>query len=209
MDNLEYLQQISQSNRPSAPAKQSRIPIALIGKILLGIIVVIALIAGISVLANNSSNKSEDLTQQFYLRVNNINQVATNYTRQLKSSQLRSINVSLTGALTNTSNQLSGYAATHNEDGKKDPLAPKEEVLAAEAAAINGLNTTLTNAKLNGILDRIYANQIHLQVSLLLSMASELSNRTDDADLLQILAQFTSSLSVIEQSLDNYSNPSV
>lgn len=211
MDNLEYLQQISQSNRPVAPSKQSQSPIsmALIGKILLGGIVILALLIGISILANNRSNKSEDLTQQLYLRINNINGVVTSSTSQLKSSQLRSINVSLSGALTNTSNQLDLYGASITEEGSKvDPLAPSEAILAAESAHLANLNNTLTNAKLNGIFDRIYAAQIHLQVSLLLSMASELSSRAEDPALLQIIGQFYSSLSVIEASLDNYSNPS-
>lgn len=208
MDNLEYLQHISQSNRPVAPTKQTQIPIALIGKILLGGIVATALLIGISVLINNSSNKSEDLVQQLYLRINNISRTVTDNTRLLKSSQLRSISVSLTGALANTSNQLTNYATTHNEDDKKDPLAPRDTILEVEANSINTLNTVLANAKLNGILDRTYAIQIHLQVSLLLSIASELTSRTDDPELIQILQQFQSSLSVIEQSLDNYSNPS-
>lgn len=208
MDNLEYLQHISQSNRPVTPTKQTQIPIALIGKILLGGIVATALLIGISVLINNSSNKSEDLVQQLYLRINNISRTVTDNTRLLKSSQLRSISVSLTGALANTSNQLTNYATTHNEDGKKDPLAPRDAILEVEANSINTLNTVLANAKLNGILDRTYAVQIHLQVSLLLSIASELASRTDDPELIQILQQFQSSLSVIEQSLDNYSNPS-
>lgn len=209
MDNLEYLQHISQSNRPVAPVKKSKISIALIGKILLGGIVATALIIGVSVLLTNKSNKSEDLTQQLYLRINNINKTVTDNTRLLKSSQLRSISVSLSGTLTNTATQLSNYAAAHNEDGKKDPLAPKTAILEVETTSINTLNTVLSNAKLNGLLDRTYAVQIHLQVSLLLSITSELINRSsDEPDLLQILNQFQSSLSVIEQNLDNYSNPS-
>lgn len=209
MDNLEYLKHISQSNRPVAPAKKpSKVSMALIGKILLGGLVATALIIGVSVLLTNSSNKSEDLTQQLYLRINNVNKVVTDDTRLLKSSRLRSISVSLSGALTNTSAQISNYMSANNEDEKKDPLEPKAAILEVETNSINTLTTVLRNAKLNGILDRTYATQIHLQVSLLLSMASELANRTDDAALLQIVEQFHSSLSVIEQSLDNYSNPS-
>jgi serine kinase of HPr protein (carbohydrate metabolism regulator) len=66
----------------------------------------------------------------------------------------------------------------------------------------------LNNAKLNGILDRVYANQIQLQVSLLVTFISQLEQRTKDTELLEIISQYQSNLIVIEQSLKDYSNPS-
>lgn len=209
MDKLEYLNQISQSNRTKSPSSsknsQKSLPTLLL-KILIGAVVVTIILIGIVAIANNGKTKSSDLQKQLYTRIINLNKTLGTYNSSLKSSRLRSIGVSLSGTLTNASNQLSNYI-TLNSSGK-DPLVPSTKVSETETTLSDNLNTTLNNAKLNGILDRIYANQIKLQVSLLISLDTSLIARTKDPALLNILNQLWSSLSVIEQSFNDYSSPS-
>lgn len=204
MDNLEYLNHIAQSNRPTKAARAGATN-SLIVKILLGGIALFVVILIIGLMLGGNS-KTSDLTKQLYVRTTNLNSTITTYNPNLKSSKLRAIGISLSGTLTNASSQLSNYITS--TDSGKNALVPNSEITAQEAETMNSLNLALESAKLNGILDRTYVTQVHLQVSLLLSMISQLSARTDDEALMSILGSYISSLAVIEQSFQDYSNPS-
>lgn len=208
MDNFEYLQKISESNRPvKKPSKFSQINGSLILKILIGGILASAILIVIGIVINTGPARATDVAQQLYLRMNNVNKVISTYNKNLKSSQLRSINYSLSGTLTNTAPQLSSYITTTNS-GSKSPLTPPNDILAYETSMDASVNGALATAKLNGTLDRIYSSQIHLQVSLMLSLTGELLERDKDPALQTILDPFYSNLNVIEQSLNNYSDTS-
>lgn len=206
MDSLEYLNQISQSNRPIKPANKVKAKLlnGSIIKIALGGIVLFFLLMIIGSMLGNLNAKPENLTKQLYTRTINLNSTISTYGKTLKSSRLRSINSSLSAVLVNSSNQLSSYIK--GEETSSSVLLPDEETVAAEAQHIAQLDSSLNNAKLNGILDRIYASQIDLEVSLLLSMISELEERAKgDTKLITILSDYYSNLKVIHDSLEAYS----
>lgn len=206
MDSLEYLNQISKSNRPVKPANPVKAKLfdTSIIKIVLGGIVLFFLLMIIGSMLGNLGTKPENLTKQLYTRTVNLNSVLSDYNKYIKSSKLRSIGTSLSGVLTNSTNQLEPYIL--GEETNQSALLPDEETQAAETANLNQLNTSLNNARLNGILDRAYANQIGLEVSLLLSMISELEERANnDQELISILTTYYSNLEVIHQSFEEYS----
>lgn len=210
MDNLEYLNQISQSTRPTTKSSGFSSFLtnnSLILKILIGGLVAFAILIGIGTLINSGNTTSADLAKQLYVRINNVNSTIATYNKSLKSSQLRSITSSLTGTLTGASAQLKTYLDTTYADDEQ-PLVPPESIATSEADASTVLNDTLNTAKLNGLLDRTYASQILLQVNLLLSLTSELAGHDSDPALYQILSNFYNNLSTIRQSLSSYSNPS-
>lgn len=204
MNNLEYLNQISQETRPTSTKKSN--PLSLVIKIAVGGIAAFLFIICVGVVLNAGKSSPTDLTKQLYVRTANLNTTLTTYNKSLKSSQLRAIGTSLNGVLTGASASLSNYLLP--EGGEKGDLNPPEKLLATETTTDEELNTALNNAKLNGILDRVYANQIQLQVSLLIAFISQLAPRTKDSALLDIIDQYQSNLYVIEQSLESYSNPS-
>lgn len=204
MDNLEYLNQISQSNRPvKRSLKSSDRKTNLIIKFSIVGVVLFFLMMAFGAMVGNLNTKSDDLVKQIYTRTVNLNSSLNTYNRDLKSSRLRAIGVSLSAILTNASNQLSNYLTANSKDKN---IALDEKTTASEAAIIEELNTSLTNAKLNGVLDRYYDNQIGLQVSLLLSQTSELLARTKDAELITIVTNLHTSLETIHQNLVNYSS---
>lgn len=210
MNNLEYLNHISQSNRPVKQTKQSKISGGLILKILIGGLLATAILIAIGVLINSGSGKATDVARQLYVRMENVSNLITTYNKSLKSSQLRSINYSLSGTLTGARNQLKDYLSADAKKGDK-PLVPSASVLREEEAMFNsdgGVNAKLTNAKLNGRLDRYYAAHIHLQVSLMMSMCSELLERDHSAKLREVIEPLYSNLNLIEQTLDNYNSKS-
>lgn len=204
MDNFAYLNQISQSTRPAKSANPMRK--FSIAKIAAGGIVLFFLIMAFGALLGSLNQKPTELTKQLYLRSTNLRTTINNTNSYLKTSQLRAINASLSSVLSNTNNQLATYLIAHSKD-EDDALIPKDSVIESETALNDELNQSLLNARLNGILDRVYDTQINLQVSLLLSMISELASRNKDPELNTILATFHSSLTTIQQSLENYSNP--
>jgi len=204
MNNLEYLNQISQETRPTSAKKSNSL--SLIIKIAVGGIAAFLFIMCVGLVLNAGKSSPTDLTKQLYVRTANLNTTLTTYNKSLKSSQLRAIGTSLNGVLTGASASLSNYLLP--EGGEKGDLNPPEKLLTAETTTDEELNTTLNNAKLNGILDRVYANQIQLQVSLLISFIAQLEPRTKDEALLDIITQYQSNLYIIEQSLKTYSNPS-
>ena len=204
MNNLEYLNQISQETRPTSTKKSN--PLSLVIKIAVGGIVAFLFIICVGIVLNAGKSTPTDLTKQLYVRTANLNTTLTTYNKSLKSSQLRAIGTSLNGVLTGASASLSNYLLP--EAGEKNDLNPPENLLSTETTKDEELNLALNNAKLNGILDRVYANQIQLQVSLLIAFISQLGPRVKDEALIDILSQYQSNLYVIEQSLESYSNPS-
>lgn len=203
MDNLTYLNQISQTNRPVKTTKKSGVTNGLIAKIAIVGVVLFFIIMAFGAMIGNLNHKPSELTKQLYVRTTNLGKTVTDYNSALKSSRLRAIGVSLSTILTNSANQLSAYLST---DDSKNALVPSESTLETENSVIEELNTSLNNAKLNGILDRVYDNQIGLQVSLLLSQISGLEARTKDPILLEILSSYRSSLETIHQNIEAYSN---
>lgn len=205
MDNFEYLNQISQANRPVKRKLSTASPkTGLIVKLSVAGVVLFFLLMAIGSMLGNLNHKTSDLTKQLYNRTTSLNTVLNTYGHSLKSSQLRAISVSLSAILTNASNQLSGYITANNKD--KNALVLDSKTAAAEAKLIEELDASLNNAKLNGVLDRYYDNQIGLQVSLLLAQTSQLLARTKDSNLTIILTNLHTSLETIHQSIESYSS---
>ena len=159
----------------------------------------------IGALLGNLGGRSRDLTEQIYTRGTNLNSTLQTYTSKLKSSRLRAIGFSLSTVLTNSNNQLGAYLI--GDDGDKNSPVTNTKIIDDETSLQQELNLSLNNAQLNGILDRTYETQISLQVSLLLSLTSQLLERSDDdAELTAIIAPLHSSLQAIHDNLEAYSN---
>lgn len=208
MNNLEYLNQISQSNRAlkAAPAKPQGFFAQLsIPKIIIGGAILFVLLMAFGILLGSLNRKPTNLTRQLYTRTVNVENVISTYNPTVKSSRLRAIGASLSSTLSHASRQLSTYLT--NDDPKDDKaLIPDDKTLSSETTALEELNFSLNNAKLNGILDRAYDNQLNLQVTLLLSLVSQLIARTKDTALLDILSPLYSSLNAIRSNLEAYSS---
>ena len=205
MDNFAYLNEISASNRPvkNPAAAPKSLKTATIVKIVAAGAVLFFLLMAVGALVGNLKGKTDSLLKQLYLRTTNMGTIMEDYNRDLKSSDLRSLAASLAGTLTNATNQLAGVMGAEDPEDAAPDAATTEE----ETAVLNELNTSLTNARLNGILDRAYANLVGLQVSLIMSMISELEARTDDAELLKVLGTYRGNLEVLHQGFEAYDDP--
>lgn len=204
MDNFEYLNQISQSVRPTKKSKAGGFPIGMIIFAIAGVILFfILMIVGASL--SNKSDSPNDLAIQLNLRVTNLNTTISKYNNSVKSSRLRSIGSSLASTLNNTATQLGGYFTA--EGLAAEDLIAEESVTSAETTTNTELDTTLNNAKLNGMLDRIYLNQISLQVAMLISLEIETATKANEA-LQNIINQSLDSLTTIQNALSAFSDAS-
>ena len=136
----------------------------------------------------------------------NLSNTLQTYNPMIKSSQLRSLGASLSSTLNNSSTQIANYFTEldlEDEERTPSPSIQDEETLISD-----NLNATLYNAQLNGLLDRTYLNQITLQISLLLSLETQISSKTNDEELLYIISLSTSNLEVILNNFNNFSDRS-
>ncbi len=101
MDSLEYLNQISKSNRPVKKSSGDVSKTTII-KIAAGGIVLFVLIIAFGSLLGNLSSKVGNTTKQLYSRTDQVNSTLRTYNKSLKSSRLRAIGSSLQTVLTGT-----------------------------------------------------------------------------------------------------------
>ncbi len=197
MNNLEYLNQISKTSRPVKNSGNNQgfgtiIKIAVIGVVAFIILFIVGAII------SSKSNSASTLGPQIYIRTTNLEKTINTYNKSLRSSRLRSIGLTLSSTLTAATNQLDPFF--------KSSASKDKNLTQSETEYQANLDGTLTNAKLNGMLDRAYANQMQLQTSLLLSMLEQAINHTRDENLKNIYAQYQSNLTATNTDLVNYSS---
>lgn len=205
MDNMAYLQQIAGVDNSMKTKAKPNSPFAKLLNVwtFVGLGIFIALIIGVSLIAaalNKVDTKDQDLMKQSYWRSHYIiDETMEKYADILKSSDLRDKTSSLKSVLNeimlNSKNLLldkTGFDIESTNE-EEDSLAVEEK------AAIDEFNTELENARLNGILDRIYIREIAMQIAYLRSYQSEIVERTKDDD-------FRSAAEKAESNLDNLYN---
>lgn len=208
VSNAEYLNQIAAENR----ALKAQ-PVKTFGNINIspnmikwGIIGTVAffVILFIGSLLSGGTDREKELIDQIVLRTSNISTSINNYNPHVKSSDLRSMSTSLSAVLSEVNLNLTNYKTENYPEDKSsesDPLYVSETEF--NAILVNDLEV----ARLSGRLDRIYAREYSYQISMLLSLESELYSRTDSTQLQSYLTSSTNNLKLIQSQLDSYSSP--
>ncbi|MBQ6355230.1 hypothetical protein IJJ18_02310 [Candidatus Saccharibacteria bacterium] len=201
MDNMAYLNQISASNRP---AKTSSGPFPFSPKIMIGLgaaIGAIILIIIIGSIFGGDKNSEQTLVQKLNLRSENLSRTIEEYNRDVKSSKLRSMGSSLRTVLNEASSRTSAILEEDFSSKKTD-----KKVEESEATYIEEVNTALEDAKLNGLLDRVFVREMTYQIGILMSMESNISNKTKKSDLKDFLSGSYSNLENLYSEFSEYSD---
>lgn len=201
MDKQEYLNQISASNRPNKASKLSEIlssKFFWIGVIGIGAFIIILIIG--SLLGGKKSTKDE--VTALILHINNTSEVIENYQQNVKSSGLRAYSATLKSVLSDASRDLTIYAADKYNFGEEDP---KESLIEEEAIAREELESELFEAKINGILDRIYAHKMAYEIYIITDKEAQLLKSTDDETLEAILNTSYNNLDLLYSKFDEFS----
>lgn len=194
MDGQEYLNQISAQARPVKPQAQGGLaglldsPIAKVAVVGVVLFIVIAIIGGI---LGSGKDAVKVQSTALLLHINNTTDTISQYQSNLKSSALRSSSASLDSVLSNTSRDLNSYM-TEKYDYKERSV--DKELVAEAALHKEELTAELFSAKINGLLDRIYAHKMAYEISLISAKESSLYAIAKDEQLRAVLEQSYASL---------------
>jgi len=201
MQGQEYLNQISAENRPLKKNGKGIFHSKIFMASMIGLIILIVIIIIGSILSG-SKDREKNLSLALKLHLDNTASVISKYQSQIKSSDLRSSSASFYSVLSNTSNELTDYLTKKYNYKEKDI----DKGLVDEATlSKDGLEADLFEAKINGILDRIYAHKMVYEISLFMNEESKLMNMTKDSDYKEILTKSYNSLNNLSGSFSNFS----
>ncbi len=204
MDGQEYLDRISASNRKPTQGPGSRIlgsKFFWVGAIGIGVFILIAVVGAI-LRGSGGGEKSQCL--ELLAHIEYTSEMIDEYQPSIKSSDLRSSSASFYSVLTNTDNGLQDYVATKYKvkDIKKSLSQKTQKTIEAERDA---LDEDLFKAKINGILDRTYADKMAYELSLIMAQEENISDATRDDALMEILDSSYNSLKNLYDKFNNFS----
>lgn len=200
MDGQDYLNQISASIRPEKKSKMNFMN-SNIFKIIAGAIIAFILIAIIGGIINGGKTSTKDQAISLKLNIDSALSVISEYQPSVKSSDLRSNSASLYSVLSNTNRDLTSFITENYNYSSKSDDKKFEEAVALER---DGLESALFEAKINGILDQVYANKMAYVISLISSKEANLFNATNSEDLQNLLSSSYNSLNNIYDKFANF-----
>ncbi len=202
MNSLEYLNSISHpAQAASAPSvsllDQKPVKIGLFALIGVAILAIILMLLG----NNSTPSGPAELgnLEVLYSRLTDLSSKVSTYNKQIKSSSLRSAGGSLSAIITNTTSTLSSLLAS-DYGVEPEKIVPSAEL----SKEFEDSLATLEKARLNGLLDRAYANELEYAVSVILAVEDSALGKTENESLKSALESSTSSLKNIESDLKNY-----
>ncbi len=170
-------------------------------KVIAGAVVAFILIAIFGAIINGGKAGARDQAIMLKLDLDGILEVISEYQPSVKSSNLRSSSASLYSILSNTNRELENNIT---ETYKYNPKSDDKKFEEAAALEKDGLNSALFEAKINGILDQVYANKMAYTVSLIMSKETNLYNATNNEDLQKILASSYNSLDTLYSQFSDF-----
>lgn len=200
MNNEDYLNQISTSVRPASSAgggllSSKYFKIGAISIIALVLIMVVGSMLG------SGKNTVRDRAYELKFRIDNTMSVISTYQPRVKSSALRSSSASLYGALSNTSKELDTYLT------EKYNLKEKEidkQMIEDTTAEKESLESELFEARINGVLDRIYAHKMAYEISVIYSKESTILGSAKDDSLKVLLDKSMTSLDNLYNNFNDF-----
>ena len=203
MDGQEYLNQITAAARPMKKSRSGILgspifKVAIIGVVLFILIVIIGSFLG----GSQTGGKNQAISLK--LHIDKTLAVISKYQPSVKSSTLRSSSASLYSVLSNTSRDLTNVMTSIYKDykpGKEDPKLINTADLEQDA-----LDSSLSDAKINGVLDKVYANKMAYEISLIATMEANLYDSTNNEALMDILSTSYDSLNNLYASFNDFSS---
>jgi hypothetical protein len=174
--------------KPAAKTMNPLLLWGLIGGVLLLLVVSFSLISSLG-------HSSPDTLTTFAAQLSKLKTLSQNAQGNIKNSELRTLNSSLTLVLTNANHDLAEPLKLQKIDlNKKDNKA-----VTAVAAEVSDLKDRLEDARLNAVYDRTYAREITFYLKTLHSEMSQLYTSTSSKSLKSALKATNNNLSPIEQ----------
>ena len=200
MEGQDYLNQISAKARPAKKEKNGILHskffiVGAIGLIGLTIIIILGAVLG----SNKGGEKNLAIKLAFHLEAT-ADTIET-YQPNIKSSGLRSNSASLKSVLLDTNKTLTDYLA---EKYEFKPSKYKEISKQADKAK-EALETELFEAKINGYLDRMFAQKMAYEISMVINEETAIDRKTSNTALKEILNKSYDSLKNLYDKFNDFS----
>ena len=201
MEGQDYLNQISANNRPMQKQQKGILSskFFLVGAIGLGALIIIIIIGA---LVNGNKGGEKNLSFALKLHLDNTSSVIEEYQPNVKSSSLRSSSASLDSVISDTNSKLTDFVTAKYEFKEKDV---DKKLKDAAARNQEELSNELFEAKINGVLDRVYAHKMSYETSMLMTEEAKLINSSKDDALKSILSTSYDSLKNLYDNFNNFS----
>jgi len=201
MEGQDYLNQISANNRPTKKQQKGILSskFFLVGAIGLVALIIIIIIGA---LVNGNKGGEKNLSFALKLHLDNTSSVIEEYQPNVKSSSLRSSSASLDSVISDTNSKLTDFVTAKYEFKEKDV---DKKLKDAAARNQEELSNELFEAKINGVLDRVYAHKMSYETSMLMTEEAKLINSSKDDALKSILSTSYDSLKNLYDNFNNFS----
>lgn len=193
--SIDYLNKLAGTTTPTktvAPANQKMI---LIG---VGIFLALSLSALLLVFANQQGPTSTSTERVLYTTIFNNSEIADEASKNIKSSQLSSLNTSYHGQLVNDLSAMSQPLAKRGIDAKELGKAAKK------AAAFEETLQKLEDARLNAIYDQTYAAELDYQLRSIIMLMEKVEKLSGNKAMVEYVKKGKSNYTTIQDGLKEY-----
>jgi len=189
--SIDYLNQIAPaSKKPGMDNKKFLL--------LAGGGILLAIIVGFLVLVSSSASGPKEKMETLAARMQTLKKIADTAQKNIKSSELRSTNSSLTIFLTNANRDVAAPLAANGVDVKKE----NKKITAAENGA--KLTAKLEDARLNAVFDRTYAREMGYQLETVTVLMRDIYKNTKSKSLKEFLENTNANLQPITKKMENF-----
>jgi len=187
---VDYLNQIAPQQKKKGLSNRLFLFIAGGGLLL-------AIIVGIFALTSSNTGPTQKM-QTLAARLTTLHDISDKAQKSIKSSDLRSINSSLTIILTNANRDIAAPLSKVGVDVTK----LDSKVKSAEDGAT--LSQTLENARLNAVYDRTYAREMAYQLETVVALMQEIYSSTNSKSLKEFLESTNTNLDPLKTQFNSF-----
>lgn len=150
------------------------------------------------------NNSRQAPAEQLSVRLNTTQTIANDSQKNLKSSQLRSLNSNLRLFFTNTQRDIAKPLASFGVSAK----TTSDSTIQTEAATAKAITQRLEDARLNAVYDRTYAREMDYQLATLLTLLRQTYNNSGDTATKRFLEDTYDNLAPIQQDFADFNETS-
>lgn len=171
------------------------------GKIFFGLIALFVIAVSLIVAFSNGKSPTADM-QQVAVRLENFTKTAKTVQKNLKSNKLSGTNtefsVWLVGNQTQAADLLSSAGIKKAKYDKK--------ITASETALTTKLNDKFEDARLNAILDRVYANTMASETEKLINLLNSIAKKNKSGKIHDFAQNASKNLVAIQKAFEDYND---
>ena len=191
---IDYLNQIAP--QPKRPGVDKRAVVAVVAII----VTVLAIVIGFLIFISNSAAGPKTSMVTMAARMQAMQEVSDKAQKNIKSSQLRSVNSNLKILLTNANRDIAAPLAIE----KIDVTKLDKTAVAKEKA--DKITATLEDARLNATFDDTYAREMGFKLATIAVLMQQISEQSKSKSMQEFLLETDENLQPIKQQLESFNS---